>query len=110
MSMNSDARNCCAQGEIEKTGELVDVDRPSPPKKRRKGKADKAQDDGSAKRVKRLREQGAAGEGPKVKRVKKAAVGSKQDSAVQAATDAPSSVTATLATTETTAGETFHTA
>lgn len=29
-----------AQGEIEKTGELVDVDRPSPPKKRRRAKAE----------------------------------------------------------------------
>ncbi|BDA41916.1 probable Ubinuclein-1 at N-terminal half [Coccomyxa sp. Obi] len=33
------------KGEIEKTGELVDVERPSPPKKRRKAKADPAQEE-----------------------------------------------------------------
>lgn len=104
----------CAQGEIEKTGELVDVERPSPPKKRRKAKAEKALDEevpkeaaveAKPKKAKRLREQGAALEGQEVKKVKKkvnkaekAAAPGQEGPGLQTAADAPPSAAPVPAT------------
>lgn len=106
-----------SQGEIEKTGELIDIERPSPPKKRRKAKVEKASDaevvreaEAAAKpkkKKKRSMEEGAGCERPRPKRVKKktekAAV---LDEQVQStAGDGPSSSDAAPAPNGTNAGE-----